>query len=321
MLLSMQRLRQILGLLWLIDGLFQLQPQMFTSNMINGVMVPIAEGQPGPLASNLHWIITVVTQNLVLVNWVIAVVQILLGLLLITGIGVRATVIASIVWALIVWYGGEGMSLLFTGQSSVLSGAPGAVLLYPLIGLAVYPRTGQPDDATDGLLSRKHLRWVLAGFWIFAALLQLQSIWWQPEQISQAIGGMVGQGGLNAFLVDPVLQAIARATVNAEIPLNVTLIVVFLALGVALAVVKTRQVRPFLIVSLVLSLLIWYIAQGFGMIFTGMATDFNSGLLLVVMALGCWPGAAALQDADRPRTRFARDLRQQAREAGSAQSV
>ena len=48
--------------------------------------------------------------------------------------------IASIVWAFIVWFGGEGMSMLFTGTASILSGAPGAVLLYPLLGFTVYPR-------------------------------------------------------------------------------------------------------------------------------------------------------------------------------------
>jgi hypothetical protein len=34
-------------------------------------------------------------------------------------------------------------------------------------------------------------------------------------------------------------------------------------------------------------------AQALGGIFTSMATDFNSGLLLVVMALACWPKATA----------------------------
>ena len=72
--------------------------------------------------------------------------------------------------------------MLFTGTASVLTGAPGAVLLYPLLGLAVIPRQqsttaseGAPRKAgDDGLLSRRLLRYILAGFWCFAALLQLQ---------------------------------------------------------------------------------------------------------------------------------------------------
>ncbi|MBA2393853.1 MAG: hypothetical protein H0V70_14050 [Ktedonobacteraceae bacterium] len=286
MLLTQKRLRQLLGILWLIDGLLQLQPQMFTMNMVNGVMVPTMDSQPAPIAASLQWIISVTTHNLVLVNLTIAIVQIALGVLLISGLWVRGTIIASVVWALVVWYGGEGMSMLLTGQAGILTGAPGAVLLYPLLGLLVYPRKEDPEQ---GLLPRSSFRYIFAGFWFFAALLQVQPYWWQDGQISQAIGGMVGQGGLNGFLIDPLLQRVSDVTAHSEVPLNSALIVVCLALGFVLVFVKEKQMRPVLIASIVVSILIWWLAQGFGMIFTGMATDFNSGLLLVVMALACWP--------------------------------
>jgi hypothetical protein len=299
MLLSKQLLRRILGALWLIDGLLQLQPQMFTMNMVNGVMVPTVESQPAPVAASLHWIIAVTTQNLVLINLLIAIVQIVLGILLIMGLWVRGTVIASVIWALIVWYAGEGMSMLLTGQAGILTGAPGAVLLYPLLGLLIYPRASAShgaDEETDEdtLLSQAHFRWFLAGFWVFSALLQLQPYWWQDGQISQTISGMVGQGGLNGILVDPILNELAALTAHIEVPLNIALIVIFLVLGVGLAVVKEDQLRPFLIASIVVSFIIWWGAEGFGMIFTGMATDFNSGLLIIVMTLACWPKATGL---------------------------
>lgn len=207
------------------------------------------------------------------------------------------------------------MSMLLTGQASIFTGAPGAVLLYPLLGFVIWPRatsgeetrTGKASVSEEGLLSRRALRFVLAGFWIFAALLQFQPTWWQPGQISQAIGVMVGQGGLNAVLVDPILQRVSDATTSAEIVLNIIVIVVFLALGIALAVVKDEQVRPFLIASLVLSVIFWYLTEAFGMILTGMATDFNSGLLVVVMALACWPKRNAFRTV---RSQVARDARQ-----------
>ena len=289
MLLTQKRLRQLLGILWLIDGLLQLQPQMFTMNMVNGVMVPTLQNQPSPIAASLQWIIDVTTHNLTLVNLCIAAVQIVIGILLISGLWVRWTIIASIVWALIVWYGGEGMSMLLTGQAGILTGAPGAVLLYPLLGLLLYPRKEDPEQ---GLLPRSTFRYIFAGFWFFSALLQLQPSWWQDGQISQAIGGMVGQGGLNGVLIDPLLQRISDLTAHSEIVLNIALIVVCLALGFALVFVKENQLRPVLVASMVVSLIIWWIAQAFGMIFTGMATDFNSGLLLIVMALACWPRAS-----------------------------
>ena len=315
MLLSRKTLQRILGVLWLFDGIIQLFPQMWTMNMVNGVMKPMLDGQPGFIEPSLQFIINQTTLHLVEVNLLISVVQILLGLgfLLLPDRWVKWLVFASIVWAVIVWYGGEGMSMLLTGQASILTGAPGAVLLYSLLGLAVYPReksvavskrtTRKTGDV--GLLSRKTLRYILAGFWFFAALLQLQPYWWQQGQISQSIGAMVGQGGLNTVVVDPLLQQVSNATANIEVPLNIALIVVFLAIGIGLVVVKEEQLRPFLIASIVVSIVFWYFAQGFGMILTGMSTDFNSGLLVVVMTLACWPRVQSLRAT---RARVARDL-------------
>ncbi len=327
MLLSRKVLQRILGVLWLIDGLLQFQPQMFTMNMVNGIMKPMLTGQPGFVGPSLQFIVTQTTLHLTAVNLLIAIVQVLLGVsfLVLPNRWIKVSVVISIVWAFIVWYGGEGMSMLLTGQSSILTGAPGAVLLYPLLGLAIWPREQSSGDrsgettktADEGLLSRRVLRWVLAGFWVFAALLQLQPNWWQAGQISQSTGALIGQGGLNTVIVDPVLQGISNITANAEIPLNIILIVVFLALGIGLAVVKDQQVRPFLIASLVLSVIIWYLTQGFGMILTGMATDFNSGLLLVLLALSCWPKVPALRGI---RAQLARD-RQEAESTGTTQTA
>jgi hypothetical protein len=303
MLLSQKLLRQILGALWLVDGLLQVQPQMFTSNMVDSVLLPTLESQPAPVAASLHGIIVVITQHLTLVNLLVAVVQVEIGLLLLLGVWVRGAVILSAVWAIIVWYGGEGMGMMLTGQTSIITGAPGAVLLYPLLGLLVYPRTGASRDANartgeNALISRGQFRWIFAGFWFFAALLQLQPYWWQPGQLSQAVSDMVGQGGLDGILVDPIIKPVGASLASLEIPLNSVLIVVFLALGIALAVAQHRFLRPLLAVSIMLSFLIWW-TQAFGMIFTGLATDFNTGLLLIFMALACWPKEAPLSPAQK----------------------
>ena len=102
MLLSRKMLQRILGTLWLIDGLLQLQPEMFTMNMVNGVMKPMLEGQPGLIGTNLQWIVQVTTENLTAVNLLIAVVQIILGIWFIIGVEVEWAVIVSLVWALVV---------------------------------------------------------------------------------------------------------------------------------------------------------------------------------------------------------------------------
>src|SRR5215467_6105564 len=101
MLLSRRGLQRILGVIWLIDGLLQLEPRMFTGNMINGVMKPILEGQPGFLEPIFQFIVNTITLNLAAVNWLIAIVQILLGLgfIFLSDRWVKQLVIASFVWA------------------------------------------------------------------------------------------------------------------------------------------------------------------------------------------------------------------------------
>jgi hypothetical protein len=288
MLLSDTRLRLMMGVLWLLDGLFQLQPQMFTMNMINGVMAPTVDGQPTFIAASLHWIIGITTQYLVPINWGIALLQMVIGIWLLSGRAVKQAIGLSALWAVVVWYTGEGLSMLLTGQASILTGAPGAVLLYPLIALTFSPKQ-ETNRVQQNVFSRRGLRSLLAGFWVFAALLQLQPSWWQSSQISRQIAAMYSPGTLSGFLIDPSLHWLSGVTVGTEAPLNIFLIVVFLTLGIGLFLVKETRVHAWLVASIIASLAIWWCNQALGMILTGMATDFNSGLLLVVMALACWP--------------------------------
>jgi hypothetical protein len=285
-LISRRLLRQILGAIWLADGLFQMQPYMFTNNLVTGVLQPVAQGQPGPIAAVLQWLITFTAQHIILVNTVTALIQVALGVFLLTGWFVRTTLLASVVWSLIVWIGGEGLGMLLTGQASALTGAPGAVLLYGILALVAYPKRGVGHEAR---IPRRHFQWFLGGFWALAALLQLQSPWWQPQQISQTIAGNEAPGTPSGTLFDSSLAWLAGLTSNIEVPLNIAIIVIALALAVGLFVVPREYLRPLLAVSLVASLLIWFATEGFGLILTGTATDFNSGLLITVMAVVCWP--------------------------------
>jgi hypothetical protein len=305
-LLSVSQLQQILGAIWLIDGVLQLQPVMFTSYLTTGLMEPLTQGQPAPIAAALQAVIQVTQSNLIVANATIAIVQLMLGILLFGGWFVRPALVASMVWSLTVWFGGEGLGMLLTGQASALTGAPGAVLLYLVLALAAYPTSDRTDD---GLLPRRQLRLVLAGFWALAALLQLQPLWWQPQQISSVIAANENPGTLNGTLLDPLLQTLANVTGPWEVALNAAIIVVALGLAVGLARVTTEHVRPLLAASIVLSLVLWVATEGAGQLLSGSATDFNSGLPLAVLALACWPvlqsdvrARAGISAAARART-------------------
>ena len=221
MLLSQRRLRQILGALWFIDGLLQAQ-QMFTSYLVNGVLGPALQGQPAPVATSLQWLIGVTQAHLFLVNLLITGMELAIGLSLLCGQWIGASLIASVVWALIACFSREGMGLLLTGGASVLTGAPGAFLLYALLGLVAYPRCpshrASGDTEARGLLTRVQLRLVLAGLWCLAGILQLQAPWWVPGEISGSIGVMQDGGGLNTVLVDPLLRALSASSLTNPLP-------------------------------------------------------------------------------------------------------
>ncbi len=77
---------------------------------------------------------------LVPANAAFATGQVLIGLgLLASRHTVKPALIASFAWTLVIWWFGEGLGMLLTGTASSLTGAPGAVLLYGLVGLMVWP--------------------------------------------------------------------------------------------------------------------------------------------------------------------------------------
>ena len=64
--------------------------------------------------------------------------------------------------------------------------------------------------------------------------------------------------------------------------------------GVALGVFSRRVRRPVLVIAAGIGLLFW-IAEGFGGIFTGEGTDPNTGPLLIVLAACYWPARPSLR--------------------------
>jgi hypothetical protein len=291
---SPRGLRQCLGTLWLLDGLLQLQPSMFTKQLISGIMQPATQGQPGLIAATIQPLINLTAHYTAPINGMIALTQIVLGICLLRDWFVRPAILVSIAWSFAVWYGGEGLGMLLTGQASALTGAPGAVLLYGLLGAVAYPvdSTGEERAAGIGiavLFLRRHLQGALAGFWGLAALLQMQPHWWQSGQISQAIAGVEGQGTLNGSLLGPSLRWLAQMTSGAEIVLNSGFIVLALALAIGLTFMPGKKARPFLVASALLSAFLWWATQACGQLLTGTATDVNTGPLLVMLSVACWP--------------------------------
>src|ERR1700761_5791011 len=142
-------LQLALAAIWLFDGVLQYQAFMFTKGF-NQMLAGTADGNPAVIAKPITWGATLIDHHMVALNAIFATIQLLLGL----GIAFRPTariaLAASILWSLGVWWFGEGLGGVLSGAASPLNGAPGAVIIYALLAVLLWPadrRTPAPFTA------------------------------------------------------------------------------------------------------------------------------------------------------------------------------
>src|SRR3984957_966258 len=137
-----------LAAVWLLDGVLQYQPFMYTK-AFGQMLAAGAAGNPAVIARPITWDATLVEHHLVLLNTIFATIQLLLGV----GIAFRPTVrfalAASIAWSLGVWWFGEGLGGVLNGGADPVNGAPGAVILYALLAVLLWP-ADRRDGAAAG---------------------------------------------------------------------------------------------------------------------------------------------------------------------------
>ena len=127
-------LQLVLAGIWLLDGVLQYQPAMYTK-AFGQSLAAVAAGNPAIIARPITWQAGLVEHHLVLLNTAYATIQLLIGL----GIAIRPTarlaLAASIAWSVAVWWFGEGLGGVLSGGASPLNGAPGAVIIYALLAV------------------------------------------------------------------------------------------------------------------------------------------------------------------------------------------
>jgi hypothetical protein len=299
-----------LGVIWLLDGLFQFKSFMYTHGIISEVFGPAAEKQPSWVGGPMKTFDSFYGRDLTLWNTLSGEIQVAIGLGLIASRKtVRPALLASFVWAPIVWWFGEG----FGGMTSntlpaPLMGAPGAVILYALIGLLVWPAAGArraargglaPGDAAPGDAARARgasspadtgplgdrgglIAW--SGLWAMSAALWLVNVNRAKGATSEMIESM-------AKASPHWLANIQSWGVHHAQGSGTTIAVALAIVSVAVAVGVWTPLRwPALAVGIVLSLAYWLFGQSLGGPFwTEGATDFNSGPLFVLLAVALFP--------------------------------
>jgi hypothetical protein len=272
--ISRRGLQVALGALWLLDGGLQAQPFMFTNGFATQLVAPTGQGQPGVVSGPIHFMSTLIGAHPFAWNLVFAGIQLLLGVGLLVRRTARITLIASIGWALGVWYLGEGLSGLASGHASLLTGAPGSALLYAVLAVAAWPR------GSSYRAPARWLVWAWALLWVGAAAFQLAPGQNSGSAVASLLTGSAGEAPGWLARIDTSLATWTGH--HGGLAVYGLAAVELLVGGAALS----RRTRPSaLAAGLVLSVAIWVIGQDFGQLYSGQATDPNSAPLIALMAV------------------------------------
>jgi hypothetical protein len=284
---SRRVLQLSLAALWLFDAVLQLQPFMFTPGFGSEMIAPFARGNPASVASAITWSAGEMSRHATLAGVAFAGAQLLIAVGIAWRPTVRIALGLSVAWSLGVWWIGEGLGNLLTGTASPLTGAPGAVLLYALLAILLWP--APPGGHADFVAARPlgaipaRLIWLL--LWSGLAVLSVSSFNRQPDGISGVIRSMTaGQPTWLAALDRSIAQDLAGRGGGVAIATAVLFGLI------AVAVFMPRSIRrASLILACVAAVAIWVVGEGFGGVFSGPATDPNSGPLLILLAAAYWP--------------------------------
>jgi len=284
-----RKLQLALSVIWLLDGVLQYQPFMF-SKAFPQMLAGTAQGNPTFVAHPIAWSSALIVHHLVAVNSVFATVQVALGLGIAFRPAVKAALAASFLWALGVWWFGEGLGAVLTPNASPLNGAPGAVILYALLAVLLWPadRDSTAPFVAGHAVGRRAAHGLWLVLWASLALFALMPASRAPKTISGFFTSMAsGQPGWLAWIDSRAASLVGNQGLLASIVLAVALGLV--AVGTYLPVPAARAA---IVLAIVLAVVIW-LAEGMGGIFTGGGTDPNSGPLLALLAVAYWPAAAS----------------------------
>ena len=291
-----RRLQLVLAGIWLLDAVLQFQAFMFSkgfSQMLGGT----AAGNPAVIADPINWSAKIIAEHGTATNAIFAFIQLAIGLGIAWRPTLRLALGASIMWALGVWWFGEGLGGVVSGAGGPANGAPGAVIIYALLAVLLWPgRRGRAAPFAAGQFTGANVAralWlVLWGSLAYLALLP-------ATRAPKALGAMVSAmaSGQPGWLSSADNHLAAFLTGHGPAVAGV------LAIALALVAVSVYLPRPAaragILLAVVIAAFIW-VCEGLGGILTGGGTDPNSGLLLALLAVAYWPLASALPATGQP---------------------
>ncbi len=279
-----------LGVVWLLDGLFQFKSFMFTHSIVTEVFEPAMHGQPSFIGDPMRTFDNFYGRDLTLWNTLSGEIQIAIGLALICSKRlVKPALAVSFAWAIFVWWFGEGFGGLTSNTlPAPLMGAPGAVILYAIIGLLVWPTDRQEgrSPAALGPLGDRGALYFWSGLWVISAGLWLANV----NRAKDATHSMITEmAEASPHWLAKIQNSLAGSTQGHGTTIAIALAIISLAVAIG---VWTPLRWPALAIGIVLSLAYWLYGQDLGGPFWSEgATDFNAGPLFVLLAVTLFPVA------------------------------
>ena len=286
--------------MWLLDAALQLQPFMFTrgSHGFSGMLNGLGSGNPGFLYHSVSWNASNVYHQPILSNALFASVQFLIAFGIVYKRTCKPALALSIVWAVGVWWFGESRRRGLPGRgNSLWRWTRGRALLRGSCRVAVAERRFRQTlrRCTDG--RRDHGQGHLGcGVGHLGCLGCRSDLGRSPQALHDLVAGL-NNGSQPGWLanIDRSSESLFLHHGTA-IAILLAIVCVFVAAGVFL---PQSFAQVTVVVAIVVFALIWVAVENFGGILAGGATDPNSGLLVILLALIYWP----LQTADRRRPR------------------
>jgi hypothetical protein len=277
-------LQLALAAIWLLDAILQLQSFMFTKGF-GQTLGATAAGNPAVIADPINWSARLVEAHPTWTNAAFASVQMFIALGIAWRPTVKAALAASVAWSLGVWWLGEGLGSVLTGTASPVSGAPGAVIIYALLAVLLWPVEAEGAFVAARPLGERPARLAWLVLWGSLAYLAVQSANRTAQGLHGMLSGMAsGEPGWLASLDRDAASLLAGQGAVTSVVLAVVLAAV--AVGVY---GPAPAVRAAVLLAVVVAVVIWVVGENFGAILAGSATDPNSGPLLVLLAIAYWP--------------------------------
>jgi hypothetical protein len=205
---------------------------------------------------------------------------------------VRLALAASVGWSLAVWWLGEGLGGVLNGTANPLDGGPGAVIIYALLAVLLWP-AARPGGAAPFVAARAaglrtaQVLWLV--FWLGQAYFVLTPENRAARAPSAMITGMTS--GQPSWLA-AMMRGAASLVAGQGLAVSIVLAVAFVAIAVGVYL-PVRAARTTLVLAIVIAAVLWVFVQALGGLLASGATDPESGPLLALLALAYWPARPA----------------------------